>query len=125
MQIRLVLLAAVMSGMILSCAPKTSNAKQLVGRWASWDKGYVSRMEFRADGAVVYEGTGKGRLEGTWRFADEAKGMLELTPQPLFGINPLPRGEIQVSFEGNDLVINGDGPASPTKPPGGRFSRIQ
>jgi hypothetical protein len=126
MNIRLVLLVAVMSGTILSCASKTRKRDQLVGRWGNWVKCLVSRMEFRGDGTVRYETAAPHPREGTWRFTDERKGILELTPQPLFVYpKPLPRGEIQVAFEGNDLVINGDGPATATKPAGGRFYRIE
>jgi hypothetical protein len=139
MQIRLVALAVV-SGMILSCSsssekpvdrppdsqPTSTAREQLVGKWDNMDTCLVRYAEFRADGVARYTLGGGQLLEGTWRFTDEAKGTLELTPQPLFVYpKPLPRGEIQVAFQGNELVINGDGPATRTKPLGGRFSRIR
>jgi hypothetical protein len=94
------------------------DSKQLLGKWANCDKGYVEWMEFFPDGSVVFQTIRNPPLVGKWWLMDD--GGVEFQPMPLFDRNPVPKETISITFEQGDMVINGDGP-----PRGGRFSRLK
>jgi hypothetical protein len=87
--------------------------KRILGKWENYDKCLVSKMEFLADGTVLYdvgheanfrqgfpgswEFSSNGWLLGSWKFTED--GLLELEPQPLYVPEPRPKGQVRVTFD--------------------------